>query len=86
MIPSRPHSNTTPASEPPYSSSSHLQNISPEAYRETIEGYLWIVGTQWQGYLGDPNPYRKAREWEAEGRRLKGLWDIIWEEEEATWI
>ncbi|KAF9731853.1 hypothetical protein PMIN03_008151 [Paraphaeosphaeria minitans] len=53
-------------------------NVSPEEYRETVEGYLWLVGRCWQGYLGEPNPYRRGRGWEGEGRRLKGLWEVLW--------
>lgn len=56
------------------------ERISPEAYRDILEGYLWEVGRCWQGYLGDPNPYCCAREWAEEGRALGSLWEVIWAE------
>lgn len=52
--------------------------MTPEAYKETVEGYLWLVGRCWQGYMGEPNPYRRARGWDGEGRRLRGLWEVLW--------
>lgn len=57
------------------------RNAKSEELREVVEDYLWIVGSRWQGYLGDPNPYRNAKEWEREMRKLAPLYQLGWEED-----
>lgn len=84
VTPSTPQRST---SDPKRSRSQPKPELSPkrhfnsEELQDVIEGYLWIVGSQWQGYLDDPNPYRNAREWEREMRKLAPLYRLGWEED-----
>ena len=58
-----------------------LRQFRAESSLELAETCLWIVGRQWQECLGDPNPYRNAREWDREMRKLTPLYKLGWEED-----